>query len=148
VRRFGVRTDCHGGTGLNASTTYSYRVRADNAGGPSPYTDEAQATTQALPPNNPPDAKYTWKCGGTNGTDGRTCDFDGSTSNNGDGGKVSSYFWEFNDNNATSTAEKPRRRFSTNGTFPVKLTVKDQFNAQNVIQCNVTTGRGKTGTCD
>jgi large repetitive protein len=37
-------------SGLNASTTYHYRVRSINAGGPSALTGSANATTQAAPP--------------------------------------------------------------------------------------------------
>lgn len=36
-------------TGLNASTTYTYRVRAFNAGGESAYSNSAEATTPATP---------------------------------------------------------------------------------------------------
>jgi Fibronectin type III domain len=41
-------------TGLSASTTYFYRVRATNPSGDSPYSNVASATTQAPPP--PPTA--------------------------------------------------------------------------------------------
>jgi hypothetical protein len=42
-------------TGLNASTTYFYRVRATNLSGDSPYSATASATTQApLPPPTAP----------------------------------------------------------------------------------------------
>jgi len=41
-------------TGLSASTTYFYRVRATNASGDSPYSNTASATTQSPPP--PPTA--------------------------------------------------------------------------------------------
>src|SRR5262249_13329295 len=40
-------------TGLAASTTYFYRVRATNAAGDSPYSNVASATTQAPPPPPP-----------------------------------------------------------------------------------------------
>ncbi len=38
---------------VNPQTTYVYRVRAVNAGGPSGYTNTASATTPAAPPNTP-----------------------------------------------------------------------------------------------
>ena len=41
-------------TGLSASTTYFYQVRATNASGDSPYSNTASATTQSPPP--PPTA--------------------------------------------------------------------------------------------
>jgi titin len=40
-------------TGLSASTQYFYRVRASNNGGPSPYSNEANATTNPGPPEAP-----------------------------------------------------------------------------------------------
>jgi fibronectin type 3 domain-containing protein len=40
-------------TGLQANTTYTYRVRAHNAAGDSAYTDEVAATTLANPPATP-----------------------------------------------------------------------------------------------
>jgi serine protease len=43
----GVAT--YSNTGLAATTSYSYRVRATNAGGDSDYSNEASATTQAAP---------------------------------------------------------------------------------------------------
>jgi serine protease len=148
IAAVGANVTTYNNTGLTSGASYSYRVRANNGGGDSEYSNTASATTAS---NIAPTAKYTWRCGGTNGTDGRTCDFDGSTSTSGEasdnGGKVSSYFWTFNDQGATSTAEKPRRRFSSNGTFAVNLKVTDKFGATDTAQCNVTTGRGATGSC-
>ena len=39
-------------TGLQALTTYTYRVRSFNADGQSAYSNSAQATTPAIPPNS------------------------------------------------------------------------------------------------
>jgi hypothetical protein len=41
-------------TGLAASTAYTFRVRAGNGVGSSPYSNTASATTQAAPPPPPP----------------------------------------------------------------------------------------------
>ena len=43
-------------TGLTASTSYSYRVLATSAAGPSGYSATVTTTTQAPPPPNPPGA--------------------------------------------------------------------------------------------
>lgn len=42
-------------TGLPVATTFQYRVRAFNAGGPSPYTNVASGTTVIAPPAAPSD---------------------------------------------------------------------------------------------
>jgi hypothetical protein len=39
----------YGNTGLDASTTYAYRVRAYNAGGDSGYSNTASTTTLSAP---------------------------------------------------------------------------------------------------
>ncbi len=50
----GANVESHSDTGLNPSTTYTYRVVAYNADGDSPWSNESSATTDALP--NPPAA--------------------------------------------------------------------------------------------
>ena len=45
----GANTTTYSNTGLNASTRYWYRVRANNSAGASSYTNVADATTQAPP---------------------------------------------------------------------------------------------------
>jgi uncharacterized protein len=46
----GANVTNYGDTGLSAGTRYDYRVRACNAGGCSPYSNEATATTPSSPP--------------------------------------------------------------------------------------------------
>lgn len=56
VAPLGVNATSYQDTGLAASTTYLYRVRASNGGGNSAYSNSASATTQAgstLPPTAP-----------------------------------------------------------------------------------------------
>jgi fibronectin type 3 domain-containing protein len=63
-------------TGLAASTTYSYRVRAtDAAGNLSGYSNVTTATTQATPPANGPAAAYAF----TEGTGSTTADASGNS---------------------------------------------------------------------
>ena len=46
----GANVTTYNNTGLSSSTTYYYRVRATNAGGDSPYSPEASASTTSSPP--------------------------------------------------------------------------------------------------
>jgi transcriptional regulator CtsR len=47
IATVGANVTSYSNTGLSASTTYYYRVRATNSGGDSAYSNEAYATTQA-----------------------------------------------------------------------------------------------------
>jgi C1A family cysteine protease len=49
IAAVGANTTSYANTGLSASTSYSYRVRAYNAGGNSDYSNTASAVTQAPP---------------------------------------------------------------------------------------------------
>jgi subtilisin family serine protease len=56
IATVGVGITAYSNTGLQASSTYTYRVHAHNAGGESSYSNEDFATTQAeLPPAAPND---------------------------------------------------------------------------------------------
>jgi fibronectin type 3 domain-containing protein len=55
IAQVGAGTTSYNNTGLSASTTYYYRVRAYNAAGNSAYSNEANATTQTPPDTTPPD---------------------------------------------------------------------------------------------
>ncbi|MCU0485384.1 MAG: protease inhibitor I42 family protein [Anaerolineales bacterium] len=50
IATVGANVNSYANTGLAASTSYSYRVRATNAGGNSDYSNPATAVTQAPPP--------------------------------------------------------------------------------------------------
>lgn len=49
IQDIAANTTTFSNTGLNASTRYYYRIRAVNSAGPSPYSNVADATTQAPP---------------------------------------------------------------------------------------------------
>jgi len=53
IATVGANVTTYSNTGLTASTTYYYRVRAYNSGGYSGYTNTANATTPACPPAPP-----------------------------------------------------------------------------------------------
>ncbi|MDQ7053075.1 MAG: fibronectin type III domain-containing protein [candidate division KSB1 bacterium] len=64
IAQVGANVTNYSDTGLNPSSTYTYRVRAFNADGNSGYSNEASATTQT-PPNQPPTATITQPADGS-----------------------------------------------------------------------------------
>ncbi|MGH7462535.1 MAG: S8 family serine peptidase, partial [Longimicrobiales bacterium] len=54
IAQVSANVTTYNNSGLAASTTYGYRVRAFNTAGSSKYSNIAQATTQAAPPPPPP----------------------------------------------------------------------------------------------
>jgi hypothetical protein len=56
VQTLGANATATRVTGLTPGTTYTYRVRASNGDGASPYSNTASATTTAPPPPPPPPA--------------------------------------------------------------------------------------------
>jgi hypothetical protein len=86
VASLGANVTAFTNSGLAASTTYTYRVRASNGGGFSAYSDVASATTSAPPPPTVPsvpagpspaasavnvnvDADLAWSCSGATSYD-------------------------------------------------------------------------------
>ncbi len=139
VINLGANVTSFSNTGLAASTAYTYRVRAKNAGGFSTFSDTATATTNAPPADTPPVGRYTWSCSAKGG---RQCNFDGTSSTDDHG--ISSYAWAYGDG-ASGSGSTASHRFGTTGTYNVTLTVKDAANQSAVRTCAVTTGTA--GTC-
>jgi PKD repeat protein len=73
------------------------------------------------------------------------CTFDGSASNDPDGG-IASYAWTFGDGNTQAASPSPNasNTYATGGTYPVKLTVTDTGGATNSVTKNVTVSAGGT----
>jgi subtilisin family serine protease len=139
VINLGANVTNFSNTGLAASTTYAYRVRAKNAGGSSAFSDPATATTAAAPANTEPVARYTWNCTSANG---RTCSFNASTSTDDNG--ISSYAWTFGDG-TSGTGVTTTHKYGSRGTRSVTLTVTDAGNLSGSRMCFVQTGT--SGTC-
>jgi subtilisin family serine protease len=142
IATVGANVTTYNNTGLSSGTTYSYRVRANNAGGDSDFSNTATATTASPPPDAPPVARYTWSC---TAKGGKQCSFDGSSSTDDKG--ITAYNWNFGDG-TTGTGVTVTKRYSSNGTRNVTLTVTDNRTPTpqtGARTCGVTTG--STGTC-
>lgn len=140
VINIGANITSYSNTGLAASTQYFYRVLAKNAGGSSDFSNTADATTNAAPPDSPPVARYTWSCTGV--PQGRNCSFNASSSTDDNG--ITSYAWVFGDG-TTGSGVTVSHRFGSRGTRNVTLTVRDAANQSGIRTCAVQTGT--TGTC-
>jgi subtilisin family serine protease len=140
VINVGANVTSYSNTGLAASTQYFYRVGAKNAGGLSGFSNTADATTSAAPPNSPPVARYTWSCSGV--PQGRNCSFNASSSTDDNG--ISSYAWDFGDG-STGTGVAPTHRLAFRGIFNVTLTVTDTNSVTESRTCAVQSDA--TGTC-
>ena len=103
--------------------SYSYRVRAYNAGGYSPYSNIA--TIVAGVGNLPPTAVMS--ATPSTGAAPLTVTFDGSGSTDSDG-TVTSWAWSFGDG-ANGTGIQTTHLYSTPGTYAASLTVTDNSGA-------------------
>jgi PKD repeat protein len=75
------------------------------------------------PPNNPPVANFTYSC------NQNVCVFDGRTSTD-ENTPALTYSWSFG-TQGTATGPLPTKTFTAPGTFPVTLTVKDEWTVTN-----------------
>ena len=141
IATVGANVTTYSNTGLSNGTSYSYRVRANNASGDSPNSNTASATT-ASPPDAPPVARFTWNC---TAKGGKQCSFDANTST--DDKAITSYSWNFGDN-TTGSGVTVTKRYATGTTRTVTLTVKDNATpTQQTAARTCVVGNGTTGTC-
>jgi len=94
-------------------------------------TRTASNVTVALPPNNPPVAAATVTC------QENVCTFDGRGSTD-ENPTALVYSWTFGPNQGTATGPVPTKRFTAPGSFPVTLTVRDEWNATATTTVTVT----------
>jgi PKD repeat protein len=112
-------------TGLATATTYYYRVRAQEAGLNSGYSNVANATTLAVPPN----ADFTYSADYTEVT------FTDASSDS--DGTVVAWSWNFDDG-SSSSAQNPVHTFAAAGTYDVSLTVTDNHGAGDLTVQSIT----------
>lgn len=133
IAQTGRNVNWYGDTGLPASTTYSYRVRAFNVTAHSAYSSTATATT---PSYQPVAVIVPSVLGGPVPLPVR---FDGSGSHDPDG-TIVSWSWDFGDG-STGSGPIVDHTFTTAGWVYVKLSVTDNagLTADEYQSINVTT---------
>jgi PKD repeat protein len=124
-----------------AGQSYSYRVRAYNAGGYSPYSNIVSIVGGAS--NQPPTAVMS--ATPTTGAAPLTVTFDGSGSTDPDG-TVTSWEWSFGDG-TFGTGSQTTHVYSTPGTYNANLTVTDNSGESSLTSASiiVTTPGTSTG---
>ncbi len=142
VATVGANVTTFSNTGLAASTSFSYRVRARNVGGNSAYSNTASATTAAAAADAPPVARYTWTCSD------QDCDFDATTSSDDKG--ISRFDWNFGDGR-TDTGQRSNNEYDAPAFYTVTLKVTDTAGKTTTIGCRVKAGSDlagpSSGTC-
>lgn len=139
-------------TGLNSGTNYCYRVRAYNANGESAPSNEACATTQGggtTPPPSPgpgnqlPVAAFTYSP--QNPKPGEVITFDCSPSSDPDGSIISCR-WDFGGQgtHVSEQGKQHQHKFDREGTYTVKLTVKDNAGAESSTSQTIVVRSGAT----
>jgi PKD repeat protein len=111
--------------GLATATLYYYRVRAQEGGLYSGYSNVADATTLAIPPV----ADFTFAANYTEVT------FTDASSDS--DGTLGGWSWNFGDGN-NSSARNPVHTFAAAGTYTVSLTVTDNHGASDTTSKPVT----------
>ncbi len=101
------------------SGTYSVLVRPIDAYGQIGEERTSTDVTVTQPSNNPPVASFTYTC------DENVCVFDGRSSTD-ENASALTYSWDFGDQGSAS-GPLPTKTFTAPGTFPVTLTVQDEW---------------------
>jgi large repetitive protein len=105
------------------SGTYTVRVRPVDVHNQIGVERISTGITVSQPSNNPPVASFTYSC------DKNVCVFDGRSSTD-ENAAALTYFWNFG-SQGTATGPLPTKTFTAPGTFPVTLTVTDEWKATN-----------------
>jgi PKD repeat protein len=116
--------------------SYSYRVRAYNAGGYSPYSNIASIVAGVV--NQPPTAVMS--AIPTSGAAPLAVNFSSSGTSDPDGSIVS-YAWNFGDG-GTSTLAHPSHTYQTAGPYIATLTVTDNQGATGTASVTITVTQG------
>lgn len=117
--------------GAFAARSYTYRVRAENAAGPSGYSNTASITIVSA--NDPPTAVMS--ATSSSGTAPLTVTFDGSASSD-LGGFITAWTWAFGDGGVGSGVSTTHV-YSTPGTYTATLTVTDNGNLSNTTSASI-----------
>ena len=104
---------------LAPGTQYFVRVRAVHAAGPSAWSESCGAALTPVPTPAPPSAAFTF-------VDTLLSVVYTNTSVAG-AAPIVSFAWDFNLGESTTTVEDPTYEFAGAGTFPVTLTITDEF---------------------
>jgi PKD repeat protein len=122
--------------GLASGTTYSYRLRAFNVSGDSPYSNTDSATTHSLPPVavNTPSV--------LNGLAPLIVRFDGSRSHD-DNGTITSYAWDFGDGSIGS-GPIVTHAYGAVGSYLAVLTVTSSTNETGTSSALITVKPGSS----
>lgn len=139
-----ANTTAYSATGLSASTTYYFRVRASNAGGDSPYSNTANATTSApscsyitINSNNFDASLGIWTDGGT----------DCARVNNATYASSPTYSMELRDNTTTSLMSTTSQNLTTYTELTVTFSyVSVSFENGEDFWVQISTNGGSTYT--
>jgi PKD repeat protein len=99
--------------------TYTVKVRPVDVHNQIGVERESTGVTVSQPPNNPPVASFTYSC------NQNVCEFDGRSSTDENAASLT-YSWSFG-SQGTATGPLPTKTFTAPGTFPVTLTVRDEW---------------------